>query len=223
MASGRSRFRSGALGLGLLLGAAALAAGTVADADAAPLKRRVAAGARPVRMAGPPRALTIRRHLVRRGPGAVVAGAGPAWGYGGPGIVRRWNDPNLYSFGGWRLGGEVFYGDTRGAAITRGNAGLAAISGYGGARGGFGGPHFDSVGGFHPGPGPEAQESDDYASGSISTPDYGGVVPRYPGIKERVARLNAGIPMRAASAATPASYTAREPAVGQDDAFGGSF
>ena len=36
---------------------------------------------------------------------------------------------------------------------------LGMIDEYGGARGGYGGPHFDSVGGFHDGAGPGAQEA----------------------------------------------------------------
>ena len=121
-----------------------------------------------------------------------------------PGGLRRWNDPNLESFGGWRVGGDNFYGDGAGDTITRGNSTLGAISGYGAARGGYGGPHFDSVGGFHNGPGPDAQEAADYASGSISRPDYGDVVPHYPSVKARVAALTGGAPVRA----RPARFSA---------------
>lgn len=139
------------------------------------------------------RVLTVHRRVPRyaavRGTGAGLYGEG----YYGPALLRRWNDPNLYSFGGWRFGGDAFYGDTRGDPITRGNATLGAISGYGGARGGYGGPHFDSVGGFHNGPGPDAGEAAAYASGSISTPVYDRPMPNYPSIKARVAALNTGV------------------------------
>ena len=62
---------------------------------------------------------------------------------------HSWNDPRLYYFGPFRTGGDVFYGDVAGNPITRGNAQLGQIAGYGPANGGFGGPHFDAVGGFH--------------------------------------------------------------------------
>ncbi len=108
-------------------------------------------------------------------------------------VFRDWNDTRLRTLYGFRLGGNVFYGDGRGDPINYGNATLAGIAGYGGARGGFGGPHFDSVGGFHPGPGPEYKESLDYASGRIWTPEYDVPQPRYPSVSGRVAALNAGI------------------------------
>ncbi len=93
------------------------------------------------------RPLTIRRRAER-----PVVVAIPEFAYAVP--QHGWNDPRLYYFGPFRTGGEVFYGDQAGNPITRGNSELGMISGYGGARGGFGGPHFDSVGGFHNGPGP---------------------------------------------------------------------
>ena len=98
------------------------------------------------------RPLTIRR---RAGAPVDVVG-GPGY-FGDEYIVRQhaWNDPRLYYFGPFRTGGETFYGDQAGNPITRGNAGLGQIAGYGGARGGYGGPHFDAVGGFHNGPGPD--------------------------------------------------------------------
>ncbi|HEX4768125.1 MAG TPA: hypothetical protein VH414_17810 [Lichenihabitans sp.] len=156
------------------------------------------------------RPLTVHRraHRIARGPVVVDRSYERV-----PSLLRRWNDPNLDSFGGWRLGGDNFYGDGRGDPITRGNATLGQISGYGPARGGYGGPHFDSVGGFHNGPGPDAQEDADYASGSISQPDYGGIVPHYASVRQRVAALNTGIPKRVG--ATPVAY--RAPASTPDD------
>lgn len=139
----------------------------------------------PVRTAAAP-ALTV--HRLHRRP--VFA---DAYIPENPAFLRRWNDTRLYSFYGWRLGGDNFYGDRDGSPITRGNASLGTIAGYGPAMGGYGGPHFDSVGGFHNGPGPEAREDEDYATGSVSRPDYGDIVPRYPSIRAQVALLNAGL------------------------------
>lgn len=193
--------RNGALAL-IAGGLLALSAGVmlIDQAHAAeddvrrPVARRAAAHAtasrpRAVRTASA-RPLTIRRR----------AGVGPVDVVGGPGdfyddyVVRQhsWNDPRLYYFGPFRTGGEAFYGDQAGSPITRGNAGLGQIAGYGGARGGFGGPHFDSVGGFHSGPGPDAKIDNDYASGSLSRPVYA-YPPSYPGVKEQVATLNDGV------------------------------
>ncbi len=86
----------------------------------------------------------------------------------------------------------MFYGDQAGNPITRGNAGLGEVAGYGAARGGFGGPHFDAVGGFHQGPGPDAKVDNDYATGSLSRPYYGDIEPRYPSVPERAAALTGG-------------------------------
>lgn len=138
-----------------------------------------------VRMASAPPLTVHREH---RRPVIVDADA-----FEGPAFLRRWNDTRLYTFYGWRLGGDNFYGDEEGSPMTRGNASLGAIAGYGPAMGGYGGPHFDSVGGFHNGPGPLAQEDDDYATGSVSRPDYGDIVPRYPSLKAQVAALNTGL------------------------------
>ena len=189
--------RHGALAL-IAGGILALTAGVVTldEAHAAEAVRRPAAHGpavarpRPVRTAAA-RPLTIRRR----------AGAAPVDVVGGPGIygddylVRQhaWNDPRLYYFGPFRTGGQSFYGDQAGNPITRGNAGLGQIAGYGGARGGYGGPHFDSVGGFHNGPGPDFKVDNDYASGSLSRPDYGDLQPRYPSVASRVATLNTGV------------------------------
>ncbi len=140
------------------------------------------------------RVLTVHRHAPRFATLSRREFGYDDGGYYAPAPIRRWNDPNLDSFGGWRLGGDNFYGDQAGDTITRGNSALGAIAGYGPANGGYGGPHFDSVGGFHNGPGPDVQEDEDYASGSISRPDYGGIVPHYPSVKARVAALMTGVP-----------------------------
>ena len=160
-----------------------------------PVARAGAVRPRVVRSAAA-RPLTIRRR-------AGIAPVGVAAGYGDEFLVRQhgWNDPRLYYFGPFRTGGESFYGDQAGNPITRGNAGLGQIAGYGGARGGYGGPHFDSVGGFHYGPGPDVKIDRDYASGSLSRPDYGDIEPRYPSPRERVATLNAGVVPRSSDAA----------------------
>ena len=159
-----------------------------------------APGARPrvVRTAAA-RPLTIRR---RAGVAPVDVVGGPGF-YGDDYLVRPhgWNDPRLYYFGPFRTGGQTFYGDQAGNPITRGNAGLGQIAGYGGARGGYGGPHFDSVGGFHNGPGPDVKVDNDYASGSLSRPDYGEIEPRYPSVGARVASLNTGVVPRTSDAA----------------------
>ncbi|RYC30691.1 hypothetical protein D3273_17765 [Lichenibacterium minor] len=154
---------------------------------------RVAARPRAVRTAAAERPLTIRRRAAR-GPVDVV---GDGF-YGDDYLVRQhsWNDPRLYYFGPFRTGGETFYGDQAGNPITRGNAGLGQIAGYGAARGGFGGPHFDAVGGFHQGPGPDAKIDGDFASGSLSRPYYGDIEPRYPSVTDRVASLNGGVVSR---------------------------
>ena len=135
------------------------------------------------------RPLTIRPRAERR-PVDIVGGPGA---YGDEYLLRphAWNDPRLYYFGPFRTGGEVFYGDQAGDPGTRGNAGLGQVAGYGPARGGFGGPHFDTVGGFHNGPGPDAKIDDDYASGSLSRPDYVGQ-PRYPSVKQQASTLSGG-------------------------------
>ena len=133
------------------------------------------------------RPLTIRR---RARPVAVV-GAEPGFLYEVP--QHRWNDPRLYYFGPFRTGGDVFYGDEAGNPITRGNSELGMISGYGGARGGYGGPHLDAVGGFHNGPGPDAKIDNAYGTGSLSTPDYAFAPPRYPSPTERVETLDKGV------------------------------
>lgn len=182
--------RRGALAAAVL---AAVLAGGAAEAQDAPRRaavQRPALHPRPVRTAAA-RPLTIRRRPVA---GAVDVVGGPGF-YGDDYLVRQhgWNDPRLYYFGPFRTGGEVMYGDEAGNPITRGNAGLGRIAGYGPARGGFGGPHFDAVGGFHQGPGPDFKIDRDYASGSISRPDYGDIEPRYPGVKEQVASLNQGV------------------------------
>lgn len=144
---------------------------------------------RPVRVAARP--LVVHRRVARVAPvpDVAVRSVDPVPAFHG------WNDPDLESFGGWRFGGDIFYGDQEGDPITRGNAGLGMIAGYGPARGGFGGPHFDAVGGFHNGPGPDAQEAADYATGQIWRPDYGGIVPTYPSPRQRVALLDRGVPM----------------------------
>ncbi len=180
---------------------AALAVGAlapeVASAAEAPVLRpataRPVAHPRAVRSAQA-RPLTIRRRADAR-PVAVAAVPDFADDY----IVRQhgWNDPRLYYFGPFRTGGDVFYGDQAGDTITRGNAGLGQVAGYGAARGGFGGPHFDSVGGFHDSPGPDAGIDDDYASGSLSRPDYA-FAPHYPSVTQRVAALDAGVVRRGA-------------------------
>jgi hypothetical protein len=167
----------------IALSALSIATGNARAAEQ-PVKRS-AAHPRPVRTVA--RTLTIRRHIAR--PVDVVGT--PGFAYVVP--QHRWTDPRLYYFGPFRTGGEVFYGDQAGRPITRGNSELGMISGYGGARGGFGGPHFDSVGGFHNGPGPTAKIDDDYASGSLSRPDYGDIEPRYPGARARAAALNEGV------------------------------
>jgi len=140
------------------------------------------------------RPLTIRRRAER-----PVVVATPEFAYAVP--QHGWNDPRLYYFGPFRTGGEVFYGDQAGNPITRGNSELGMISGYGGARGGFGGPHFDSVGGFHNGPGPDGRIDRDYASGSLSRPDYGDIEPRYPSVTARAAALGEGLVPRGSSTA----------------------
>lgn len=197
--------RLGALAL-IAAGAVALAAGVcvVDQAHAAEAVRRPVAGTpaargrvamrpRAVRTAAAERPLTIRRRAV----GGPVDVVGDGF-YGDDYLVRQhgWNDPRLYYFGPFRTGGDVFYGDEAGNPITRGNAGLGQIAGYGPARGGFGGPHFDAVGGFHQGPGPDAKIDNDYASGSLSRPYYGDIAPHYPSVTERVAALNAGAASR---------------------------
>ena len=189
--------RYGALAL-IATGALALIGGVVAldDAHAAeavvrrPAVQGSVAKARLARTAAA-RPLTIRRRG-RVGPVDVVGGPGY---YGDDYLVRQhaWNDPRLYYFGPFRTGGETFYGDQAGSPITRGNAGLGQIAGYGGARGGYGGPHFDSVGGFHNGPGPDSKVDNDYASGSLARPDYGDIEPRYPSVAARVSSLNNGV------------------------------
>ena len=171
-------------------------------AGARAVRGRVAAHPRAVRTAAAERPLTIRRR--------AAAGPVDAVGDGFSGdsyLVRQhsWNDPRLYYFGPFRTGGEVFYGDQAGNPITRGNAGLGQVAGYGAARGGFGGPHFDAVGGFHQGPGPDAKIDEDYASGSLSRPYYGEIAPRYPTVKERAAGLDAGAVSRPAGATNAAS------------------
>lgn len=170
------------------------------------VQHRPAARLRAVRTAAA-RPLTIRRRVGAR-PVDVVAGPGLYDDY----VVRQhgWNDPRLYYFGPFRTGGDVFYGDEAGNPITRGNAALGRIAGYGPARGGFGGPHFDAVGGFHNGPGPDAGIDSDYASGSLSRPDYGDMVPRYPSVKEQVASLDKGmVPRRDATTSAADRLTGR--------------
>ena len=165
------------------LGVATLGAAHAQESDASkPVHKHV----RPIHVADA-HPLTVHRRIYR--PAPVVVGEGDD----GPGFVRAWDDPRLTEFFGWRLGGDNFYGDSRGDTITRGNTTLGAIAGYGPARGGYGGPHFDSVGGFHNGPGPEAQEDADYATGSISTPVYDVPTPDYPSVKQQVADLDTGI------------------------------
>ena len=205
--------RKGALAL-IAAGAIALAAGVcVVDQahaeEAVPrpvdgpraVRGRVPARPRALRTATAERPLTIRR---RAAPGPVdVVGTGF---YGDDYLVRQhsWNDPRLYYFGPFRTGGDVFYGDQAGDTITRGNAGLGQVAGYGAARGGFGGPHFDAVGGFHQGPGPDAKVDSDYATGSLSQPYYGDIEPRYPSVTKQVSALNAGAVPRPAGAANSA-------------------
>ena len=169
---------------GLFAVAAEIVALNGAHAAERPLRKPVA-HPRVIRTAERP--LTIRRRARR----PVVYAAAPSIVY----AVRPhgWNDPRLYYFGPFRTGGEVFYGDQAGNPITRGNSELGRIAGYGPARGGFGGPHFDAVGGFHNGPGPDAKIDAAYASGSLSRPDYGDIAPRYPSVEARVATLNDGV------------------------------
>lgn len=178
--SRHARAALGSLTLGLVL---ALAGAAQAQDDSVP---RHAARFHHASAAPP---LTVHRARIISGE-PIVADDGY---YDGQGFFRRWNDTRLDSFYGWRLGGDNFYGDLKGEPITRGNAGLGMISGYGPARGGYGGPHFDSVGGFHNGPNPFAQEAEDYASGSIGQPHYDVPLPRYPSIKQQVADLNTGL------------------------------
>ena len=185
---------------GVLALTASIAVLNEARAAEAGLRRPVArAAARPraVRTAAA-RPLTIRRRAGLSPVGVAGVAGGPGF-YGDEYIVRQhaWNDPRLYYFGPFRTGGQTFYGDQAGNPITRGNAGLGQIAGYGGARGGYGGPHFDAVGGFHYGPGPDFKTDNDYASGSLSRPDYGDIEPRYPSVSSRVATLNAGAVPRA--------------------------
>ncbi len=204
--------------LALAAGAMVAAGSAGALAQDKPLRHRASPGhhLRTATM----RPLTVHRRVYRivRGPVFVDRGYVRA-----PGLFRRWNDPDLDSFGGWRIGGDNFYGDERGDTITRGNATIGQIAGYGPARGGYGGPHFDSVGGFHNGPGPDAQEDADYASGSISQPDYGGIVPHYASVRQRVAALGTGIPIRVRP--SPVAYRASaapaydEPYARPDDIF----
>ncbi len=155
-----------------------------------PVVRAVAAHPRAKRIAAA-QPLTIRRRPAVA-PVAVVGGPGF---YGDDELLRQhgWDDPRLYYFGPFRTGGQVFYGDQAGSPITRGNAGLGMIAGFGNASGGYGGPHFDSVGGFHGGPGPDAEIDADYASGSLSKPDYAVAPPPYPSVTERVAALSGGV------------------------------
>ncbi len=199
--------RKGALAL-VAAGIVAIAAGSfivdgaraaeeaVKAPSAAPkAKARAAGRLRPARTAAADRPLVIRR---RAAPGPYdVVGTGF---YGDDYLVRQhgWNDPRLYYFGPFRTGGETFYGDQAGNPITRGNSGLGQIAGYGAARGGYGGPHFDAVGGFHQGPGPDFKIDNDYATGSLSRPEYGDIEPRYPSVSQRVANLNAGAASRPA-------------------------
>lgn len=186
---------AGAAMVALLLASAGASAQDVAQP--APRSHRV-------RTAAAPPVTVHRLHRIR----PLIVEADVA---GGPAFLRRWNDTRLYSFYGWRLGGDNFYGDQEGSPITRGNASLGAIAGYGPAMGGYGGPHFDSVGGFHNGPGPEAQEDDDYATGSVSRPDYGDIVPRYPSIKAQVAALNTGLAGSSAAPLRRAAFTGMSP------------
>ena len=177
-------------------GVISLAAGTLVLDEACaqdasvrhPVARsRVAGAQRPRATRLAERPLTIRR----RGRPVDVVADEPGFLYEVP--QHSWNDPRLYYFGPFRTGGEVFYGDEAGNPITRGNSELGMISGYGGARGGYGGPHFDAVGGFHNGPGPDAKIDNDYASGSLSRPDYAFPPPRYPSVQARVATLDKGV------------------------------
>ncbi len=188
------------LGMAVLTTLGAGAVATSADAASADAPAAASSGQATRRPAAPrvartaaSRPLTIRRRVARRAEPGPVDVVGDGF-YGDDYLVRQhgWNDPRLYYFGPFRTGGDVFYGDQAGSPITRGNAGLGMIAGYGGARGGFGGPHFDSVGGFHNGPGPDRKIDDDYALGSLSRPDYGDVTPRYPSVKARVANLDQG-------------------------------
>lgn len=155
-----------------------------------PVVRAVAARPRAARTAAVHPLLIRRRAAVA--PVGVVGGPGF---YGDDQLLRQhaWNDPRLSYFGPFRTGGQVFYGDQAGSPITRGNAGLGMIAGYGAANGGYGGPHFDSVGGFHGGPGPDVEIDADYASGSLSRPDYAVAAPVYPSVTERVAALDGGV------------------------------
>ena len=203
-------------------GLVALAAATLvldqAQAQEAAIRRpvtrpRVAGAVRPRQARVAEHALTIRR---RARPVAVVAGE-PGFVYAVP--QHSWNDPRLYYFGPFRTGGEVFYGDQAGNPITRGNSELGMISGYGSARGGYGGPHFDAVGGFHRGPGPDAKIDADYASGSLSTPEYAFAPPRYPSVPERVATLDRGVvPSTAAYASFDRAAGRRMSAEGRSSA-----
>ncbi len=137
------------------------------------------------------RPLTIRRRTTVP-PIDIVGGPGD---FGNDYIVRQhaWNDPRLYKFGPFRTGGDIFYGDQAGNPIARGNADLGQVAGFGSARGGYGGPHFDAVGGFHNGPGPDFKTDKDYASGSLSRPDYGEIDPRYSSVAVRAASLMTGV------------------------------
>lgn len=215
--------RAALIGLGLVL---AVQARATAAEDLRPGRHgRVQhqAGARPLtvhrvaRREGLPRPLLVRREVAPIDRDFVF---------------RDWNDTRLTRWGPFRFGGNVFYGDGRGDPINYGNPTLAGIAGYGPARGGFGGPHFDSVGGFHPGPGPDAKEDDDYASGSINTPDYDGPVPNYGSAAQRVGALNGGVrltPVRAsageggprrpvvARATLPVPAAPRAPVANDDD------
>ena len=191
------------VGSALALTASIMALDDARADDAAvrrPAARAVAAHPRAVRHAAA-RPLTIRPRAAPV-PIDVVGGAGF---YGEDQLLRQhgWNDPRLSYFGPFRTGGQVFYGDQAGSPITRGNAGLGMIAGFGSASGGYGGPHFDSVGGFHGGPGPDGGIDADYASGSLSRPDYAVAAPVYPGVTERVAALDGGVvPRSRASGST---------------------
>lgn len=204
-----------AMSAGLVVADGAQAAGEVVRR---PAPRAAAAKPRPVRSAAA-RPLTIRRR-VAVAPVDVVGGPGF---YGDDYLLRQhsWNDPRLYYFGPFRTGGEVFYGDEAGNPITRGNAGLGQIAGYGAARGGFGGPHFDAVGGFHQGPGPDEQIDNDYALGSLSRPYYGGIVPTYPDTQAQLASLNQGAVGRGSASADKRAAVRGDSATGRTN--GASF
>ncbi len=199
--------RNGALAL-IAAGAIALVAGVcvVDGAHAEEVVRRPADGAPAVRgrVAARPRALrtaAVKPLTIRPRPAPAPVDVVGNGFYGDDYLVRQhsWNDPRLYYFGPFRTGGDVFYGDQAGDTITRGNAGLGEVAGYGAARGGFGGPHFDAVGGFHQGPGPDAKVDNDYATGSLSRPYYGDVEPNYPSVPQRAAALTGGAVPRPAS------------------------